>query len=71
MIQEKEWVLLLKTDPNEGEVIRGRLESVGIEAMLEQEAIGKIYGFTVNGLGEVKIYVQEDDLEEAKRVLEE
>jgi hypothetical protein len=71
MIQEKEWDILLKTDPNQGEIIRGRLESSGIKVRLEQEAIGKIYGFTVNGLGEVKVYVQKDKIEEAKKVLEE
>ncbi len=71
MIQDKEWELLLKTDPNQGEIIRGVLESSGIEVKLEQEAIGKVYGFTVNGLGEVKVYVPKDKLEEAKKVLEE
>lgn len=71
MIQEKEWKILLKTDPNKGEIIRGKLESAGIEARLEQEAIGKIYGFTVNGLGEVKVYVLKDRLEKARKVLEE
>ncbi len=71
MIEERDWVLLLKTAPSEGEIIRGKLESAGIEAMLEQEAIGKIYGLTVDGLGEVKVYVHEDDLKEAKKILEE
>jgi hypothetical protein len=71
MIQDKEWVLLLKTDPNQGEIIRGKLEVSGIEAKLEQEAIGKVYGLTVNGLGEVKVYVPKGKIEEAKKVLEE
>jgi len=71
MIQDKEWDLLLKTDPNQGEIIRGRLESSGIEVRLDQEAIGKIYGLTVDGLGEVKVYVPKDKIEEAKKVLEE
>jgi len=71
MIKEKDWVILLKTDPTEGEIIRGKLESAGVEVMLEQEAIGKIYGLTVDGLGEVKLYVREDALEGAKKILEE
>lgn len=71
MIRDKEWALLIKTDPNQGEIIRGKLESSGIEVKLDQEAIGKIYGFTVDGLGEVKVYVPKDRLEEAKKVLEE
>ncbi len=71
MIKDKEWDILLKTDPNQGEIIRGVLESSGIEVKLEQEAIGKVYGLTVDGLGEVKVYVPKDKLEEAKKVLEE
>lgn len=71
MIQDKEWDILLKTDPNQGEIIRGILESSGIEVRLEQEAVGKIYGFTVNGLGEVKVYVPKDKVEEANKILEE
>jgi hypothetical protein len=71
MISDKEWVLLLVTDPKQGEIIRGKLEVSGIKARLEQEAVGKICGFTLNGLGEVKVYVSEKSLDEAKRILEE
>jgi hypothetical protein len=71
MINGKEWVLLLITDPKQGEIIRGKLEVSGIKARLEQEAVGKICGFTLNGLGEVKVYVPEKSLEEAKKILEE
>lgn len=70
MIKDKEWDLLLKTDPNQGEIIRGVLESSGIEVKLEQEAIGKVYGLTVDGLGEVKVFVPKDKIEEARRALE-
>ena len=71
MIKDENWKLLLKTDPNQGEIIRGRLESSGIEVRLDQEAIGKIYGFTVDGLGEVKVYVPKDKIEEAQKILKE
>ncbi len=71
MISDKEWVILMKTDPKQGEIIRGKLEVSGIKARLEQEAVGKIFGFTLNGLGEVKVYVQKSSLEEAKKILEE
>ena len=70
MIQDKDWELLLKTDPNEAEIVRGILETNGIEAKLEQEAVGKIYGLTTDGLGEVKVYVPKNQLEEAKNILE-
>jgi hypothetical protein len=71
MIKDKEWVMLMVTDPKEGELIRGKLEVYGIKARLEQEAVGKICGFTLNGLGEVKVYVPKSSLEEAKKILEE
>jgi hypothetical protein len=71
MIKDKEWVILMKTDPKQAEIIRGKLEVSGIKARLEQEAVGKICGFTLNGLGEVKVYVPEKSLEEAKKILQE
>lgn len=71
MIQDKDWELLLKTDPNDAAIIRGKLEVSGIEARLEQEAVGKILGFTTDGLGEVKVYVPKDKIEEANKILEE
>ncbi|MBN1695454.1 DUF2007 domain-containing protein [candidate division WOR-3 bacterium] len=71
MIKDEDWELLLKTEPNQGEIIRGKLESSGIEVKLDQEAIGKIYGFTVDGLGEVKVYVRKDKIEEAEKILKE
>ncbi len=71
MIKDENWELLLKTDPVQAEMIRGKLEVSGIEVELEQEAVGKILGFTMDGLGEVKVYVQKNKLEEANKILEE
>jgi len=71
MIKDENWELLLKTDPAQAEMIRGKLEVSGIEVELEQEAVGKILGFTMDGLGEVKVYVQKNKLEEANKILEE
>ncbi len=41
----------------EAEVVRGRLESEGIPAVLRYESAGLVYGFTVNGLGKVEVQV--------------
>jgi len=71
MIQNSEWALFLKTDPAQAEMVRGKLETSGIKVKLEQEAVGKILGFTMDGLGEVKVYVLNDELEEAKNILED
>ena len=45
--------------------LRGR----GIPARAHGEAVGAIYGLTLDGLGEVTIFVPEESLEEAKSIL--
>ena len=53
----------------EAQVIKGLLESYGIPCFLKGDAARTIYGFTVDGLGEVRIMVQESMAEEAKRLI--
>ena len=53
------------------QVIRGRLESAGIPVFLKYEAIGQVFGLTVDGLGAVKIQVPADRSEDATSVLAE
>jgi hypothetical protein len=50
-------------------IISGRLETEGIPIKLKYEAAGRIYGLTVDGLGEVKVQVPASLLEQAKRIL--
>ncbi len=45
--------------------LRGR----GIPARFHGEPVGAIYGLTLDGLGEVSIFVPEEYLEQAKAVL--
>ncbi len=45
--------------------LRGR----GIPARSHGEPIGKIYGLTLDGLGEVSIFVPEEYLEQARSIL--
>jgi hypothetical protein len=51
-------------------IIEGRLEAEGIPVRLQYEPIGEIYAITVDGLGEVQIFVPGQWLEHARRVLE-
>jgi len=53
----------------EAQIIKGRLESEGIPVLLSYESAGLVYGFTVDGLGEVKIMVPRDLADEAKEIL--
>jgi len=54
----------------EAQIIKGRLESEGIPALLSYESAGLIYGITVDGLGEVKVMVPKRLEKEAKEILE-
>ena len=53
----------------EAEIIKGRLESEGIPAMLRYEAAGLIYGLTIDGLGQVEIQVPSPLAQHAREIL--
>ena len=53
------------------QVITGLLESEGIEAMMRSHQTFSALPFTVDGMGAVRIMVRKEDLEKAKRILEE
>jgi hypothetical protein len=53
------------------QVVRGKLESAGIPALLRYEAIGQIIGLTVDGLGRVEVQVPEEYAADAEYLLEE
>jgi len=53
------------------EMIKAKLESAGIPVLLDYESIGRVYGLTVDGLGEVRIKVPEALAEEARELVKE
>ena len=53
----------------QAQIIKGRLESEGIPVLLSYDSASLVYGFTVDGLGEVKIMVPKHLVEEAKEIL--
>lgn len=53
----------------EAEIIKGRLESEGIPAMLRYESAGLVYGLTVNGLGQVEVQVLSSLAQHAREIL--
>jgi len=55
----------------EAQIIKSKLESYGIPALLQYESAGRIFGITMDGLGKVKIMVPASQLEEAQRILQE
>ncbi len=53
----------------EAQIIKGRLESEGIPVLLSYDSSSVVFGFTVDGLGEVKIMVPERFAEQASEIL--
>jgi len=51
-------------------VIKSHLESEGIPALLEYESAGRVFGLTVDGLGEVRIMVPQEFAQKAKQIIE-
>jgi hypothetical protein len=53
------------------QIYKSKLEAAGIPALLKYEALGLVYGLTVDGLGEVRVLVPKEYKEEAAALLEE
>jgi thiamine pyrophosphokinase len=52
-------------------VIKSKLEAAGIPAILSYEALSRIYGLTVDGIGQVRVLVRPEGAAEARRLLAE
>lgn len=66
------WVVIrANISPGEAVIIRGRLESEGISAVVQQEAVGAVLGLTVGPLGSAKVLVPELQAEQAAEILAE
>jgi hypothetical protein len=52
-----------------GEMLKGKLESEGIPAILRYESVGHVMGITFDGLGQVQVMVPRALAEEAENVL--
>ncbi len=70
--RETRWVVIgANLNPGEAMIIKGRLESEEIPAVVQQEAIGSVMGLTVGPLGSAKILVPEPLAERAQAILAE
>jgi hypothetical protein len=56
--------------PIEAEVIKSLLESHGIACILKGLVVQSVHAFSLDGLGEIKIYVAERDYDTAKNLIE-
>ena len=69
MSEEERLVTICTVRQIEAQIIQGRLENEGIPVLLSYDSASLVYGFTVDGLGEVRIMVPEHLAEEAKKIL--
>jgi hypothetical protein len=53
----------------EAESVKILLESFSIPAFINQESAGATYGLTVGALGEVDVFVEDANIEEAKKII--
>jgi hypothetical protein len=53
----------------QAQIVKGRLESEGVPALLRYEGAGLVYGITVDGLGEARVMVPEDLAKEAQAIV--
>ena len=53
------------------EVVKAKLEGAGIPVLLRYEAVGQLFGLTVDGLGGVEVCVPEEWAEDAAALVEE
>ena len=53
------------------EVIKAKLEDAGIPVWLDYESLGRVYGITFDGLGEVRILTPIQYADEARALIEE
>lgn len=54
---------------SEALVVRGLLESNGIEVVSKARLVQSVHAITVNGVGEVRLLVRAEDAERAREIL--
>ena len=65
-----QWVILAaKLPPIEATIMKGRLETMQIPAIIQQESIGAVMGLTVGPLSESTVLVPDSLLEAAREIL--
>ena len=66
-----ELVVIFRTHSDvEASIVRGLLEANGVMSIVSSAVPHSVFPLTVDGLGEVRISVREDDAEEALRIIE-
>ncbi len=62
-------LLMTTQDEGEAEIVRGLLHTHGIPAQVVSDITHSVYPLTLDGLGEIRIFVPTGSLHEAREVL--
>jgi len=62
-------VVYISQGPLGAEVARSKLEAEGLPVMLRYQAVGRVLGLTVDGLGRVEVCVRPSDEVAARAIL--
>jgi hypothetical protein len=66
------WVTVHRSNGvTEAEILKNMLESCGIPARVNAEAVGRVLGMTVDGMGVAALLVPENRAKEAQDILAE
>jgi hypothetical protein len=69
-VEGTRWVVVAANlNPGEALIIKARLESERIPALVQQEAVGAVLGLTVGPLGSARVLVPEPLAEQAEAIL--
>ena len=71
MDEEKWKVAYTASGMANANIVVGRLKAEGIPAKLKYEAVGAIYGITIDGLGKVDVLVPTGELGRARDILQQ
>jgi len=63
------WQYIYSCGPQEAYIIKGRLRNEGIPVKLQEETIARLYGITINGIGQTKIFVPHEYSKKAKEII--
>jgi ribonuclease-3 len=66
-----ELIVIFRTHSDvEASIVRGLLEANGVPSVITSDVPHNIFPLTVNGLGEVRLSVREDDADDARRIID-
>lgn len=69
MLEESKLTVVYIGKRTVAELMKSRLESEGIPAILQYESAGLVFGLTVDGLGEARVMVPDHLAQAAKDIL--